>query len=190
MGWLAHAHPSEPCGRLPSLLSGCGAGRIGTGHVTRLRRRAGGLGWRAGVAAAERCLKPMDVFRDCENCPEMVVIPAGSFTMGSPANEGDRDDDEGPQHDVTIAKPFAVGKFEVMVGEYAAFVKATGMTPGAAAGFGTGPKQRNRKASPGGSGLRTSRRPPGCLRLLGGCQGLHRLARQGIRAGLPTAQRS
>jgi hypothetical protein len=81
----------------------------------------------AGVAAAsERCLKPKDVFRDCENCPEMVVIPAGGFTMGSPENEKDRFPDEGPRHDVRIAKPFAVGKFVVTVGEYASFAKATG----------------------------------------------------------------
>jgi formylglycine-generating enzyme required for sulfatase activity len=60
----------------------------------------------------------------------MVVIPAGSFTMGSPKNEKDRYDDEGPQHDVTIAKTFAVGKVEVTVGEFAAFVKATGHDSG------------------------------------------------------------
>jgi formylglycine-generating enzyme required for sulfatase activity len=37
--------------------------------------------------AQERGLKPKDMFRECDNCPEMVVVPAGSFTMGSPANE-------------------------------------------------------------------------------------------------------
>jgi formylglycine-generating enzyme required for sulfatase activity len=46
-------------------------------------------------------------------CPEMVVVPAGNFIMGSPANEKDRDDREGPQHDVTIPRVFAVSKFEV-----------------------------------------------------------------------------
>lgn len=56
----------------------------------------------AGVAsAAERCLRPKDVFRDCENCPQMMVVPAGSFTMGSSRWEDGRDEDEGPQHDVT-----------------------------------------------------------------------------------------
>ena len=61
-----------------------------------------------------------DTFRDCATCPEMVVLPAGKFTMGSPEGERGRDDDEGPQHQVTISKPFAVGKYEVTVGQYAA----------------------------------------------------------------------
>ena len=47
----------------------------------------------------------------CPDCPEMVVIPAGTFIMGSPPNEAERNNDEGPQLKVTIAKPFAVGKF-------------------------------------------------------------------------------
>ena len=59
-----------------------------------------------------------EVFRDCETCPEMVVIPAGSFMMGSPPGEEDRNDDEGPQHRVTIAEPFAVGKYEVTFAEW------------------------------------------------------------------------
>ena len=46
-------------------------------------------------------------------CPEMVVVPAGSFAMGSPESEPQRESYEGPQHRVTIAKPFAVGKFAV-----------------------------------------------------------------------------
>ena len=64
-----------------------------------------------------------DTFRDCETCPEMVVLPAGKFTMGSPEGERGRDDDEGPQHRVTIPKHFAVGKYEVTVEQYAEFVR-------------------------------------------------------------------
>ena len=59
----------------------------------------------------ERALKAKDSFKECEACPEMVVIPAGPFTMGSPENESGRMSWEGPQHRVTFAKPFAVGKF-------------------------------------------------------------------------------
>jgi formylglycine-generating enzyme required for sulfatase activity len=61
----------------------------------------------------ERALKPGDTFSECANCPQMVVVPSGSFTMGSPANEPGRDADEGPQHKVTIAKAFAVSAFEL-----------------------------------------------------------------------------
>ena len=69
------------------------------------------------------------VFRDCADvCPEMVVVPAGSFTMGSPANEKDRSAEEGPQRKVTIAKPFAVGKFEVTFAEWDACVAAKACT--------------------------------------------------------------
>ena len=60
------------------------------------------------TVAEERALKPGDSFRECEECPEMVVVPAGSFTMGSPPNEEGREPgSEGPQHRVTIARPFA-----------------------------------------------------------------------------------
>jgi formylglycine-generating enzyme required for sulfatase activity/uncharacterized caspase-like protein len=78
------------------------------------------------TAAQERALKPKDAFRECENCPEMVVVPAGSFTMGSPKGEKDRFDDEGPQHVVRIGKPFAVDKVHVTVDQFAAFVGETG----------------------------------------------------------------
>ncbi|HAH09760.1 MAG TPA: formylglycine-generating enzyme family protein [Alphaproteobacteria bacterium] len=56
----------------------------------------------------------------------MVVVAAGRFTMGSPATEEYRDDDEGPQRQVTIAKAFAVGKFEVTFAEWDACVAAGG----------------------------------------------------------------
>lgn len=62
------------------------------------------------------------VFKDCTQCPEMVVIPAGSFTMGSPKSEAGRHEDEGPQHVVTLPKALAVGKFEVTVDEWSACV--------------------------------------------------------------------
>ena len=81
------------------------------------------------TAAQERGLKPKDSFRECENCPEMVVVPAGAFTMGSPENEKDRLIDEGPQHVVSISKPFAVGKLHVTVEQFAAFVRETGYKP-------------------------------------------------------------
>lgn len=67
-------------------------------------------------------------FRDVEEpwCPEMVVIPAGSFHMGSPEDEQERRPTEGPQHEVRIAQPFALGRHTVMRGEFATFVADTG----------------------------------------------------------------
>jgi formylglycine-generating enzyme required for sulfatase activity len=73
----------------------------------------------------ERALAAGESFRECDGCPEMVAVPAGSFTMGSPANEGGRNTWEGPQHLVTIPRPFAVGKFEVTVDQFSAFVRET-----------------------------------------------------------------
>jgi formylglycine-generating enzyme required for sulfatase activity len=49
-------------------------------------------------------------FHDCAECPEMVVISRGSFVMGSPVSEAGRFDDEGPQHTVTVARPFAASR--------------------------------------------------------------------------------
>ena len=83
------------------------------------------------IAAA----KPGTVFRDCPDCPEMVVIPAGSFTMGSSASEKtwasshgaspDSVSDEAPQHRVVV-RSFALGKYDVTRAEYAIFVRETG----------------------------------------------------------------
>ena len=77
-------------------------------------------------ATEELWKRPRRKFRDCAECPEMVVVPAGSYLMGSPASEGRRSDDEGPQHRVTISEPFAVGKYEVTYDEWDACVSARG----------------------------------------------------------------
>lgn len=71
---------------------------------------------------------PGTIFRDVEApwCPEMVVIPSGSFVMGSPAAEPGRQVNEDPEHLVTIEKPFALGRYPVTRGEFAAFAKETG----------------------------------------------------------------
>ena len=57
-------------------------------------------------------------FRDCDDCPELVVVPAGSYEMGSPSGEEDRSDYEGPVHRVRISEPFAVGVYEVTFREW------------------------------------------------------------------------
>ena len=82
------------------------------------------------TAAQEQALKAGDGFRECAGCPEMVAVPAGAFLMGSPENEADRDANEGPQRRVTITRPFALGRFELTVDQFAAFVAETGYDAG------------------------------------------------------------
>jgi formylglycine-generating enzyme required for sulfatase activity len=75
--------------------------------------------------AKEKAAKPGSDFKECANgCPAMIVIPAGKFIMGSPENESDREASEGPPHEVTVAKPFTVSKFEVTFEEWDACVAA------------------------------------------------------------------
>lgn len=64
--------------------------------------------------------EPAGTFRDCSVCPEMVVIPPGSFTRGSPASDGRPA--EIPQQVVKVGGPIAVGKFEVTFDEWDACV--------------------------------------------------------------------
>ncbi len=70
-------------------------------------------------AQAEQALAPLGDFQECANCPKMIVIPAGKFLMGSPADEPDREDSEA-EREVTIGRPFAVGQFPVTIAEYKA----------------------------------------------------------------------
>ena len=79
-----------------------------------------------GNVAGGSAYKPGDTFRDCGVCPKMVVVPAGTFLMGLPPDEPVRDGDEGPQHGVTIAKPFAVAETEVTFDEWDACVEDGG----------------------------------------------------------------
>ena len=73
----------------------------------------------------EPAIAPGKVFRDCPDCPELVAIPAGSFSMGvQPSDDTDRQEEK-PAHQVKLAKPFALMTREVTRDDYAAFVKAT-----------------------------------------------------------------
>lgn len=78
-------------------------------------------------------LKPGQSLRDDLSSggkgPELVVLPVGSFRMGSPDNEADRKANEGPQRTVTINKAFAMGRAEITVDEFRVFVRAAGYTP-------------------------------------------------------------
>ena len=74
------------------------------------------------TAEAEKALSPHDSFKECVDCPEMVVLSAGQFVMGSPDTEKGHNVNESPQHVVTIGKAFAVSKFETTFAEWDACV--------------------------------------------------------------------
>ena len=77
-----------------------------------------------GSAAAEP--EPGNSFRDCGACPEMVVLPAGAFVMGSPEKEEHRSTYEGPRQRVELGYRLAVGKYEVTYAEWDGCVAAGG----------------------------------------------------------------
>ena len=105
-------------------IDGLGIDGYSAGANRPFLRVFGGLQADAPVAT----YKPGQVLRDCDICPEMVVIPTGSFVMGSAESEKDRDTDEGPQRKIEVRQPFAVGKFEVTFEEWDACVAAAGCT--------------------------------------------------------------
>jgi formylglycine-generating enzyme required for sulfatase activity len=68
--------------------------------------------------------RPKRAFRDCDRCPLMTPIDAGTFLMGSTLSEEGRQKNEGPQREVRITRPFAVSVYEVTIAEYEACVQA------------------------------------------------------------------
>ena len=98
-------------------------------HATEARRRRDELSQTRRVG---------EKFRDCRECPAMVVVPAGSFRMGSPPHEKARRYNEGPLHQVTIAKPFAVGAYEVTFSQWDACARAGGCNRYSPSGNGWG----------------------------------------------------
>ena len=73
-------------------------------------------------AGGEKVREVGERFRDCPECPEMVVVPAGTFMMGGPASDPQSLSSERPVHEVTIGAPFAVGVYEVTFDEWNACV--------------------------------------------------------------------
>jgi formylglycine-generating enzyme required for sulfatase activity len=100
---------------------------IVTGTIVLTSEGAAQKGATILSSGAQQPLEPGKIFTDCLiGCPKMVVIPAGSFLMGSPSSEPERFPNEGPQHRVTFAHPFAVGQFSVTVDEWYFCVDAGG----------------------------------------------------------------
>lgn len=87
-------------------------------------------GFEAGAPLASRSARTARVagesFRDCASCPELVVLPSGRFSRGSPAAERGRFSDEGPLLEEVIAKPFALASRETRLDEFRRFIRATG----------------------------------------------------------------
>lgn len=78
------------------------------------------------AAPLARAAEPL---KECADCPELAVLPAGGFQMGSPPGETGRYDNEGPRHFVRVAA-FALAKYPVTVAEFAVFVRQTGYAIG------------------------------------------------------------
>ena len=131
------------------------SGHVPTGWLTR--EEANALK-EAGAEAYRAEAKTGRTFRDCVGCPWMVVVPEGSFVMGSTVKEWSRHD-EGPLRQITIGQPLAVGKFEITRGEFARFVEVTQYNTGNQCSW------RN----PGFSSERLS---PGGVRKLVRCEGI------------------
>jgi formylglycine-generating enzyme required for sulfatase activity len=68
----------------------------------------------------------LETFRDCDRCPVMVKLPPADFTMGSAESEEGHQPNEGPQRLVKLSKPFAIGQFEITIGDWDACVKDGG----------------------------------------------------------------
>lgn len=118
------------------------------------------LGETAVAASPQSALTAGETFRDCPECPEMVVLPAGNFLMGSSAADAERDvaavtlpfvagsvrgmlAEEQPQHPVHIGRSFAMGKYPITHGEFATFIHEAGYSPATDCTF-----HRNNRYSP------------------------------------------
>jgi formylglycine-generating enzyme required for sulfatase activity len=94
---------------------------VGTKPVTPFKKGRSDAVLSAADAAA---ISPGETFRECSNCPEMAVLPAGEFAMGASVDEKEPSSSELPFHIVSIPKKFAVGRFEITNRQFAAFLTA------------------------------------------------------------------
>ena len=92
------------------------------------------------ISASAQSPAPLSIFKDCEFCPEMLVIPTGEFMMGvsrtgaAVPHAQHNVPSEKPRHKVTIGYEFAIGKFEVTAKEFAGFVEETSTKTGGKCG--------------------------------------------------------
>ncbi len=75
------------------------------------------------------CVQPGDRIQECAACPELVVIPGGTVTIGSPVGEPGRTIDEGPQVEIGVAQPLAFGRLEITRAQFRTFLENSGYRP-------------------------------------------------------------
>ena len=102
------------------------APKTGGANAPAAAPKAGAANTPAGAAVAA---SPASVgaFRDCPTCPEMVIVPAGTFLLGSAGDSAEAQPARGetPAVPITISRAFAIAKYEVTVAEFRAFVTAS-----------------------------------------------------------------
>jgi formylglycine-generating enzyme required for sulfatase activity/class 3 adenylate cyclase len=81
---------------------------------------------RLAIKPLAKNLSPKTSFRECADCPEMVIIPNGSFVIGSAESEKGHRSEEGPQTEIKISRSFAIGKFEITFNNWDACVRNGG----------------------------------------------------------------
>ena len=121
------AGPASPTSAAPTSLPSASAGSGGASAVV-----AAAVLVPAGGQSIDdlQKLAAGTIFRDCPDCPEMVVIPSGKFEMGLADYRKARRPNEGPSHEVTIPGTFAIGRHEVTWSQYARFVRETSRASG------------------------------------------------------------
>jgi formylglycine-generating enzyme required for sulfatase activity len=128
--------------RLRSLQGGGGTsapattGSNGTNHPANAPSPTSSSTASTGAAATGSTVSDLQqlgagtVFRDCPDCPEMIVVPPGKFEMGLADYRKARRPNEGPVRTVNIPGTFAIGKHEVTWSQYARFVRETSRAGG------------------------------------------------------------
>src|SRR5579871_5130080 len=130
----ARAAPIATRAMPPRAATSSASGSRSTSKVARRRRAEVRGAWAlalsiaiATAAAEPPPAKPASgAFRDCPGCPEMVVVPAGDFLLGTSADEPevDRERGESPPLPVAMTKAYAIGRYEVTVAQFRAFAEA------------------------------------------------------------------
>jgi formylglycine-generating enzyme required for sulfatase activity/DNA-binding winged helix-turn-helix (wHTH) protein len=103
---------------------------VGTLYLFGLPQSTASFAPLSVLTSSHVAVQSLAAFRDCEDCPEMIALPAGEFLMGSPDGESERRDVEGRPRRVVIAKRFAIGRFEITMEQFSAFVADAGMALG------------------------------------------------------------